>query len=321
MYFLGVDGGGTKTTAILADIAKNKTLAIKAGPGNIAVLDRGSTAHLLRTLIAGLSIQHETDQIQHATFAFAGAGRPNEKQVVCELISALGINEFAVMTDAEILYYSIFEDQQGILVHSGTGSFCMVRNAEGRLIQLGGRGYLLGDEGSGFDIGRMAIQNALYDDSLGKSQSILTKELLAFYGIQTPGEFISIIYSSNNPPNLFASCAALVCDLAEAGNKDALQIIEKASSTLIDVAIEAVGLLAPAASYDIALTGGVIARPSILQKQFRQKADEKNIRFQFREQEFPPAAAALLHSLKMHERSPGPEFTERLKTITYKEVS
>ena len=71
MFFLGVDGGGTKTTAVLSDLQGEVIRTIRLGPGNIAVLDRGSVAQLIRNIIFELLRSDSVDQIEAATFAFA----------------------------------------------------------------------------------------------------------------------------------------------------------------------------------------------------------------------------------------------------------
>ncbi len=132
MYYLGVDGGGTKTAAVLADEQGRVLRQVKMGPGNIAVLDRGTLAQLIRNIVAELTAGLETRQLEWATFAFAGAGRAAEKETVRALIRGAGVQHFSVMTDAEILHYSVFGEEPGILISAGTGSICLLRDHAGQ---------------------------------------------------------------------------------------------------------------------------------------------------------------------------------------------
>ncbi|MFQ5584953.1 MAG: BadF/BadG/BcrA/BcrD ATPase family protein, partial [Calditrichia bacterium] len=253
MYYLGVDGGGTKTNAVLTNAHGDDIRTIREGSGNVSLLDRGSVAQLIRNLIKGLLKGEPVEKIHKAVFAFAGVGRPEEKSIVKEIIKGSGIKNFSLMTDAELLYYSIFGEKRGMLLSSGTGSICLVRNGKNRLKQVGGRGYLLGDEGSGFDIGNKAIRAAVHDQEMGKPISVLTRELLSFFGLNEPGELITIMYSSKNPARLTASCAKLVCEEAEKHEPNALKIVDAAARALFELAMEAVPYLEEEALIEIAL--------------------------------------------------------------------
>ncbi len=69
MLFLGVEGGGTKTTAVLCDANGSIMRSVRLGPGNIAVLDRGSVAQLIRNVVYDLLQENRVEQIAEATFA------------------------------------------------------------------------------------------------------------------------------------------------------------------------------------------------------------------------------------------------------------
>jgi N-acetylglucosamine kinase-like BadF-type ATPase len=319
MFFLGVDGGGTKTTAVLSDLQGEVIRTIRLGPGNIAVLDRGSVAQLIRNIIFELLRSDSVDQIEAATFAFAGAGRLEEKKTADELIRALGLRNFSVMTDAEILYYSIFGEDPGILISAGTGSICLVKTADQKSHQIGGWGYLLGDEGSGFDIGRKAIKMALEEVTVKDSFSSFTSKLLSFYGLQHPENLISIVYSSVNPPKLIASCARLICQLAESGEPLALGIVDQASSALVNYAEQAIFHFGPdrKKTYQIALAGGILEETSIVHYQFRQKLAEKRFIVSYKKQELEPAAAGVLYAINQSQPIASSRIRDKLKMIRF----
>ncbi|HFE63629.1 MAG TPA: hypothetical protein ENK14_04335 [Caldithrix sp.] len=321
MYYLGVDGGGTKTTAVLSDLSGETVRTIKAGVGNIALLDRGSTAHLIRSILRSLLAGEKTDRILRATFGFAGAGRHEEKEMVSALIRAAGIQNFTVMTDAEILHYAIFGEQQGMLISAGTGSICVIRNEQSKFQQIGGWGYLLGDEGSGFYIGNRAIKQALLEIVAGEKPSRLTNELLLFYGLEKPENLITITYSSINPPKLVASCARLVCDLAEQGEPNAQKIVEDAATALLNLASLAVKQYQgeKPAIYKVALAGSILKESSIVNHLFKKRAAEKGLHFEYTRQELPPSAAGVLYSIKTDGKSAPASLIEKLKGIQFAE--
>ncbi len=298
MYFLGVDGGGTKTVAVLANPSGSILKSIRLGSGNIAVLDRGSIAQLIREIITGVLNGEEPDRIRYATFAFAGAGRSTEKDVVKNLISRLGIRNFTLMTDAEIHYYSVFGEDDGILVAAGTGSICLTRNRKGQFRQIGGLGYLLGDEGSGYDIGNRAIRFAIHEAEMQKPYSTLTRELLDFYDLLNPFEFVSVIYASKNPHKLIASSAKMLCELADADEPNAKKIIMNTTQFLVDLAGQAIKFREPATSYPVALAGGILREKTIVHKLFKQIAAERGYAFQYQKPGLSPAAAGIIYGMK-----------------------
>ncbi len=319
MFYLGVDGGGTKTAAVLTDETGRVVRTVKKGPGNIAIMDRGTLAQLIRNIVTELVKGGKSAHIRWATFAFAGAGRAAEKETVAALIQGAGIKDFSVMTDAEMLHYSVFGEAPGILVSAGTGSICLLRDRDGRYHQIGGWGYLLGDEGSGFYIGSRAMRNALRNLEEGKSPTPLTRELLAFYGIDRPEKLISIAYSSVNPSRLIASCARLVCELAESGEAEAAAIVDDAVNELLKLVKRAITFYGENGKkpYQISLTGGILKNNLFVKKKFQTKAQQLGFRFEYLEPEMEPAAAAVLFSVRKSGKEAPDSLIEALKTVKF----
>jgi len=319
MFHLGVDGGGTKTTAVLSDVRGEILRTVRMGPGNISVLDRGSVAQLIRNILFELLAGESPDKIQWATFAFAGAGRPEEKKTIQDLIKTAGINRFTVMSDAEILYYSIFGEEPGILISSGTGSICLLRTRKCKFQQIGGWGYLLDDEGSGFDIGRMTIRSVLQELVASDTPSEFSKKILLFYGLENPENLISIIYSSVNPPNLVASCARLVCDLAEKKDPVAKEIISEAVDSLIGFVRQAIDYFGKMNEtvQQVALAGGILRDNLYVNQQFKEKLKAAGLYLNYSRQEYEPAAAGVLQSLQQAGVQAPPSLLEKLKNIKF----
>ncbi|NOX37773.1 MAG: hypothetical protein GXO78_09590 [Calditrichaeota bacterium] len=318
-FFLGVDGGGTKTAAVLANASGTIIRTARKGSGNVAILDRGTVAQLIRSIITDLLERESVSQIGWATFAFAGAGRREEKEMVSALIRGAGVQRFTLMTDAEILHYSIFGDRAGILISSGTGSICLIRDPQGNYHQIGGRGFLLGDEGSGFFIGNQAIRTALHDAELGRPPSPLTRELLAFYGLEQPENLVTIVYSSVNPSNLIASCARLVCEAAESGDASALSIIEQAAMALVELAEQACRFFdsRSTAPIPLALAGGILTDVSIVTQKFKELAEQRGLHFTYLYPELEPAAAGVIYALRKAGETVSSNLIERLKKIDF----
>jgi len=318
-FYLGIDAGGTKTSAVLCNTSGTILRTCQLGPGNIAILDRGTIAQLIRNILDELLQGDPTNSIRGACCAFAGAGRPEEKATASELIRTLGISQYTIMTDAEIRYYSIFGDDSGILVSAGTGSICLLKTTDQRLLQIGGWGYLLGDEGSGYDIGRRAIKSVLQDLSYNESPSLFSRKLMLFYGLEKQENLISAIYSSPNPPKFIASCAKFVCELADMNDHEAQEIVEETTSSLVQYALQATKLInhAPMEKYKVALAGGIFRNNSVVYRKFTEKIREKDLIFDYMKQELEPAAAAALYALRLDRRSPSQHLLNQLDNIIF----
>ena len=144
MYFLGVESGGTKTTAVLVDAqTDNLVRFITLSGGNVSVIGKEATQKLISEILTTLNLEKNPGELIWSTFALAGTGRVREKQIATELIKSAGIEHFSLVTDAEILNYAAFEDKPGILLASGTGSICIFKDKENQYRQIGGWGYLL----------------------------------------------------------------------------------------------------------------------------------------------------------------------------------
>ena len=313
MLCLGVDSGGTKTAAVLVDETGRCATAVVAS-GNIAASGRHKIETLLGDILSQLAIDDKIESVDRAVFAFAGTGRKAEKQTLTSIIESAGFRQYTVMTDAENLHYSIFDGRPGILVISGTGSVCLAKTDSSQFCQFGGFGFVLGDEGSGFFIGKCAIQMAVDDAQCGKSQSPLTQALLAFYGIERPEELVSITYASSTPQRLVASCAKTVCDLAEQ-DAAAHQLIQRAGQALAELSLTA----ATHCGFDrtacpIALTGSV-GESALIREAFVNALDDRGLTCSLFKPSMPAAAAAALYAMRQGTRRPDDNVVETLKNL------
>jgi len=319
MFYLGVDGGGTKTTAVMTDEKGTMLRTVHKGAGNVAILDRGSLAELIRSLLSTLFHRDELRELAGAVFAFAGAGRKSEKEGAAAIIRGAGVKHFSILTDAEILHYATFEEQPGILLSSGTGSVCLVRDESGNYHQIGGWGYILGDEGSGYDIGNRAIRFSLIELQREKFPSPLTREIMSFYGIDNADELISLVYASVMPSNLIASCAKIVCDLAAETIPEAIEIVDEAVNALVNMLQKSLQFYrSPVGeSSRIALAGGILKHNPIVRDKLLAAIEKLGINFQIVQPQMEPAAAGVLLAFRKNGKTVSPELLQKLKNIQF----
>ncbi|MGH7468891.1 MAG: N-acetylglucosamine kinase [Longimicrobiales bacterium] len=258
-YFVGIDGGGTQTVAVLTDAA-GMPLAQAEGPsGRINVLEPAAGAALLAELTqevarrAGL-----TRQLSSLCCALSGAGRPAEREALELALLQTGVAQTVVIVpDAEAALQDAFGAGPGLLLISGTGSIAWGRAESGELARCGGWGYLLGDEGSGYAIGLAALRAALraHDGRAGDTQ--LLPLVLQHMEIEQPEALIRRAAEASR-----ADIAALAPVVIGAAATDpmAAGIVENATRELAQHVAALHARLGPwTATVPIAFSGGLIA--------------------------------------------------------------
>jgi len=298
LYYIGVDGGGTKTTAILFDTVTGEVRLSCLGGGNICVLGKTGCIEIFKELTNQLLSNAPANQIAYSTFAFAGAGRLAERSILESVVKECGFKQFSILTDAELSHYSFFGDSLGILIASGTGSVCLVNPENGKYHQIGGWGYILNDSGSGFHIGKLAISHAMEIHDSGFQVTKLTEFLLDFYRVSNPTELISQTYMAKSPQTFVASCAEQVDKLAKEGEPTAVKIISTAAESLVDLAKKAMAYCEKTNTdtFKIAMAGSVLNADSQMSQRFRENMSKYAPNAEYCTQQWAPAVGAVLHS-------------------------
>jgi N-acetylglucosamine kinase-like BadF-type ATPase len=174
---LGVDAGGTKTSIIVAE--GDAVVARATGPGAKMRSGKGLACATVIAEIARRALAERGRLRADVLVAgVAGAGRDSERE---ELRQGFRTEDFAdrivVVGDTEIALAAAFQDRPGIVVTAGTGSMAVGRDPSGRLHRAGGYGWQMGDEGSGYAIGRAAL-GAVGRAADGRSPRTTLTELL-----------------------------------------------------------------------------------------------------------------------------------------------
>jgi N-acetylglucosamine kinase-like BadF-type ATPase len=236
-YFLGFDGGGTKTDCVLADAEASIIARAQAGPSNPlrsgytrawfslsdaadSVLKQAKihSGHI-RGICAGLGGASRSGVVRRAT-TFFERGYPNARVLVT--------------TDIEIALDAAFGSGEGMILLAGTGSVAFGRDATGRTARAGGRGPWFSDEGSAFDIGRCAFQAvALAEEHRGPATA-LSERIFAF--VQSRGWSQVADQIAKNADSVFPKAFPLVAELAEAGDLVSRAILSGAAASLAGLA-------------------------------------------------------------------------------------
>ncbi|HEX5726012.1 MAG TPA: BadF/BadG/BcrA/BcrD ATPase family protein, partial [Longimicrobiaceae bacterium] len=180
--FAGVDGGGTRSTLVLAD-EHGRELARRVGPSGLVDPRRptATAGMLARLLRAALRTARVSERPAALVAGLAGVGNQAEREQVQEALVASAVAErVQVRTDGEIALEGALGGGAGILLIAGTGSVAYGRGEDGRLERCGGWGMVVGDEGSGWALGRAGLAAALRAaDGRGPATRLLPRLLEA----------------------------------------------------------------------------------------------------------------------------------------------
>ena len=259
--YLGVDGGGTKTTALLAD-AEGRVLGRgSAGPSNFKAV--GVTA-ALDTLWAAVAAAYAAAGVPFAApaaaaFGLAGVDRPEElARAEAALAARWPGRPLAVVNDVELVLAAGSAAGWGVGVIAGTGAIAQGRAPDGRTLRVGGWGWAIGDEGSGFALGRAALQAVSRAADGRGPQTALTEAVRQHWALAATEALLDHVYQTPFPRAPIAALAVLVEAAAAEGDAVALDLTREAGRELALAAVTLARALDLRGPIPAALAGGVL---------------------------------------------------------------
>jgi N-acetylglucosamine kinase-like BadF-type ATPase len=271
---LAADGGGTKTDVVIARENGDEPLTVLArkrgGPTNPTAIGIDNALEELKATIARASIAANVESHSFSAAVLSLAGVASE-DMIADVTRWAYQNELAddctIVSDAELILsvadFAADEAIPAIAVISGTGSIAIANEPEQDIsVRAGGWGYLLGDDGSAFDIGRNAVRAVLaFHEGHGPGTS-LSSRIYVETGTDNLRDVIGYFYKQSNSRNLISSLAPLVSDAAENGDEVAQAILEEAGRSLgrlVRTVLEQIGRDKSVTEYSLAAGGGVLA--------------------------------------------------------------
>jgi glucosamine kinase len=275
-YYLGIDGGGTKTTCAVGDDTRLLATAI-AGPSNIVRVGEAQARESLHQAVrqactaAGIT----PAQVARTCVGGSGAARPEVAAIVRRALAEILSTPIDVVGDMEIALESAFDTGPGVIVIAGTGSIAFGRNREGVTGRAGGWGFAIGDEGSAHWIGREAVRVALRTadqkarDADMRSEFERSAFLAALMKAWRVSSLLDLARAANAvpPPNF----AALFPAVAAAKDDLAAQVLTQAGKELAQIAGVVTQRLFSSEgvkSVPVAMIGGVFRHSSRVREVF-----------------------------------------------------
>ena len=231
-HVLGLDAGGTKTVCHLAD-ERGTLLAEVRGPG--ANLQASGELHVEKVLHDAMEEAIGDRPLVPAAICLgiAGVDRADDEAIVRGIMKRIGYKaRVLVVNDALVALEAGAPGQPGVVIVSGTGSIAYGRNASGEAARAGGWGYVLGDEGSGYWIGRAALRAVLREADRRGPKTALTTLLLRHFGVAQAQNLIHEVYHSNLKPHAIGALAQCVHAAQADGDVVAGTILVEAADEL-----------------------------------------------------------------------------------------
>jgi len=230
---MGIDAGGTKTVCLLAD-----------AHGTVIAEGRGAGANLHAA--GELAVEKVLHEVMEAAIGdrpivpaaiclgIAGVDREDEMRTVRAIMRRIGYkSRTLVVNDALIALVAGAGDAPGVVIIAGTGSIVYGRNENGEAARAGGWGHMIGDEGSGYWIGKEALAAVMRAGDGRGPGTQLTTDILQHFDVQDVSRLPRIVYDREQPRMAVAALGPLVQRVSEQGDAVATRILERAAEELV----------------------------------------------------------------------------------------
>jgi N-acetylglucosamine kinase-like BadF-type ATPase len=257
---IGVDAGGTHTTAAVADANGTVLVRAEGAPGVVRPGDAdGAAARIVDTCREALVKAERAVRGDVLVVGAAGTGREAERLALHAALEGTRLfGRVFVTHDGVIALQSAFGDGTGIVLLAGTGSIAWGRLPGGETVRAGGLGPTLGDHGSGYDIGRGALRAAgLALDGMGP-RTALAERLLRTLHLAGLDDLVA--WTAAAATATVAALAADVLDVAAQGDAVATALVEAGADALVRHVGVAAARFPGGAPVPVALGGGLLAR-------------------------------------------------------------
>ena len=311
-YYLGIDGGGTKTTCAVGDESHLLTTAT-AGASNIVRVGEAQARESLQAAVrqacaaAGIT----PAQVAHTCVGGSGAARPELAELVRRCLAEILSTPINVVGDMQIALEAAFDTGPGVIVIAGTGSIAYGRDASGNTVRAGGWGFAIGDEGSAHWIGRAAVGAVLraadpysadHDpgdlhagDLYSGDHSSLAEALFKVWGVRSRAD-LARAANSVPPPDfaaLFPSIAASNDDLARQVLTQAGRELARVAGVVISRLFAKDGTSSIPVAIPVAMIGGVFRHAAPVRQVFSDELRAHEPRAEVNPQVVEPVEGAL----------------------------
>ena len=297
-YLIGIDGGASKTECTVTDLSGNVLHRSLGKPSNFLAIGLNAAVENLFDLIEGslFSLKADFSNIELIMIGTAGAGRVEDaellKSALIEFAAGEGIilDKITVVSDARIALEGAFSGKPGCIIISGTGSILYWKDEKNNIHRIGGFGRLIGDEGSGYSIGRKGLMTTAKELDGRREKTLITQLLKKEFTTLTSEALINSVYKEDFD---IASVARIVIKAAESGDETANHILNNEADGLL-LHIEAIKNKTSLKRIRIALIGSLIDNENFYSNLLKKKIKENYKYVELYKPENPPVIGAIL---------------------------
>ncbi|MGE5653541.1 MAG: BadF/BadG/BcrA/BcrD ATPase family protein [Bacillota bacterium] len=259
-YYLGMDLGASSTKAVLFASTGTLLMASSGGPSN-NVTGPAAEPKMRGALTACLQpmVDQVGRRITGICLGVTGLGIPGKRELITRLLSELvDVDALVLVNDAQVALAGAMAGGPGIIVIAGTGSIALGKDHSGQMAKAGGFGYILGDEGGGYDIARKGMMAALKAADRRGDVTALTAKFSRHFGLEHIRALSGYLFAHHTPVEEIAGLSRLVAEAAAEGDTVAQQILSSAGRELAGLAISVAQQLHwPDGRVSVAPVGGV----------------------------------------------------------------
>jgi N-acetylglucosamine kinase-like BadF-type ATPase len=259
-FFIGVDAGGTKTRAVIADATGVVRGSGETGAGNFQAIGAVAAGEAIGEAVRGALTMAGVgrEALRGSFFGLAGVRTEAERVVMRGEIAKLGLGGVAeIGSDLEAAHAGALADGPGVVVIAGTGSAAWGRNAAGQSWQAGGWGWLVDDKGGGYWLALQGLAAAVEGEDGRGAATALGARAASFFGAAGLREVLRELHAGKRDRAAVAGFAREVRAAADAGDAVAAEIVKNAGAELLRLAEAVRGKIAPGAELRLVVTGGV----------------------------------------------------------------
>ncbi len=259
---VGVDGGGTKTHAVILDVnfaILGEGLAGPSNPLRVGIVNAAAAVREAIDRACEAATLRRTD-IVAAEIGLAGASRAELRARMRDALKGSGIGEIIVVGDADIALYGATEGEPGLIVIAGTGSICCGINGRGKRVCAGGWGPVAGDEGGGSWLARRALRAIAHAADGRGAVTSLTDAACAYFHVSDSTDLATAIYAPTMTNERLAGFGKDVIEVAKEEDKIACEILAEGGKELGTMAAAVIrNLKLEREVFQVAYVGGVFA--------------------------------------------------------------
>jgi glucosamine kinase len=295
-YFMGIDGGGSRLRVVIVDETLNVVAQSQGGTANPNVIGHNEAAQLIQNTIREALVSINPADLAGVGIGIAGASAVHSADWLYQVVQPVTPGARVIpSSDIEIALVGAHGEREGILLLAGTGSVACGMNGD-NTVQVGGWGYLLGDEGSGYWIGLQALKVVTHAADGYITPTAFTGDVLDALSLEKPSDLIRWLYRI--PRNREIAVLAPLVMQHTSTDITAGQIITTAAhhlSQMAQLVIQRLKMDLP----QIAFAGGLLEMDNPLTQHLCRLLDLPSLPVS----RYPPAVgAALLAKLREEEK-------------------